>query len=136
MRTGRASTLSTAISSSDLEPWFAKMEARLSIAPWDVPPNENNAALARGAAKLGIPSAMIRRNVRGCANLGYCGVGLPVEREAVDAGHDDPRGARVAARRWSRARARNGCVIERDRVDGARMRRHGCGRQPRPDTQR
>src|SRR5688572_19206562 len=64
-------------SSSELRPWFERMEARLSIAPWPVPPNQNNAALARGAAKLGIPSAMIRRNVRGCANLGYCGVGCP-----------------------------------------------------------
>ena len=53
------------------------MEARLGIAPWDVPPNANNAALARGAAKLGIPSAAIRRNVRGCWNLGYCGMGCP-----------------------------------------------------------
>src|SRR5687767_5272158 len=65
-------------SPGDLEPWFTKMESRLSIAAWEVPPNENNAALARGAARLGIPSAMIRRNVRGCANIGYCGVGCPL----------------------------------------------------------
>ena len=61
----------------ELGPWFAKMEARLGIAPWDVAPNENNAALARGAARLGLPSAAIRRNVRGCWNLGYCGMGCP-----------------------------------------------------------
>ena len=63
----------------DLAPWFDAVEARLSIADWQVPPNENNAALARGASRIGIPSAMIRRNVRGCANLGYCGVGCPLD---------------------------------------------------------
>ena len=32
-----------------LAPSFAEMEARLSIGPWETPPNANNAALARGA---------------------------------------------------------------------------------------
>ena len=62
---------------ANLQPWFETMERRLSIAPWNVPPNENNALLARGAEKLGIPSALIRRNVKGCWNIGYCGVGCP-----------------------------------------------------------
>ena len=62
---------------ADLAPWFARMEARLSIAPWDVAPNANNEALARGAAKIGIPTAAIRRNVKDCWNLGYCGMGCP-----------------------------------------------------------
>jgi choline dehydrogenase-like flavoprotein len=61
----------------DLAPWFERMEARLSIARWDVAPNANNEALARGAAMLGIPTATIRRNVKGCWNLGYCGMGCP-----------------------------------------------------------
>jgi choline dehydrogenase-like flavoprotein len=63
--------------SANMAPWFARMEARLSIAPWDVPPNANNEALARGAAKIGIPAAAIRRNVEGCWNIGYCGLGCP-----------------------------------------------------------
>ncbi len=61
----------------DLAPYFARMEQRLAIAPWDVAPNANNAALSRGAAALGIPTAAIRRNVNGCWNLGYCGMGCP-----------------------------------------------------------
>jgi choline dehydrogenase-like flavoprotein len=60
-----------------LSPWFALMERRLNVAPWDVPPNENNAILKRGAAKLGIPSGIVPRNVKGCWNLGYCGLGCP-----------------------------------------------------------
>ncbi len=67
----------TGFTPADLAPWFARMEARLSIAPWEVPPNANNEALARGAAKIGIPAAAIRRNVIGCWNLGYCGMGCP-----------------------------------------------------------
>jgi len=60
-----------------MAPWFARMEERLSIAPWPVPPNENNDVLRRGCEKLGIPAAAIQRNVKGCWNLGYCGVGCP-----------------------------------------------------------
>jgi choline dehydrogenase-like flavoprotein len=60
-----------------LAPWFELVERRLSIRPWQVPPNENNAVLRRGAAKLGIPTAVIPRNVKGCWNLGYCGMGCP-----------------------------------------------------------
>jgi choline dehydrogenase-like flavoprotein len=61
----------------DLAPWFAQMEARLAIARWDVAPNANNAALAHGAGKLGFSFDTIRRNVKGCWNLGYCGMGCP-----------------------------------------------------------
>jgi len=63
----------------DLAPWFERMESRLGIAPWTAAPNENNAALARGARALGIPVQTIARNVRGCLDLGYCGVGCPVD---------------------------------------------------------
>ncbi|HVA34064.1 MAG TPA: GMC family oxidoreductase [Candidatus Baltobacteraceae bacterium] len=61
-----------------LAPWFELMEQRLSIHRWQMAPNENNAALQRGAAKVGIPTAVIPRNVKGCQNLGYCGMGCPV----------------------------------------------------------
>ncbi len=57
--------------------WFAVMEGRLNVSDWQAPPNENNDLLKRGADKLGIPSGFIRRNVRGCWNLGYCGMGCP-----------------------------------------------------------
>jgi len=62
-----------------MAPWFARMEERLSIGAWNVPPNENNDALRRGCQKLGIPHGAIRRNVKGCANLGYCGMGCPLD---------------------------------------------------------
>jgi choline dehydrogenase-like flavoprotein len=65
-------------SPADLAPYFAEMEARLSIGPWEMATNANNEALARGAARIGITSSSIRRNVTGCWNLGYCGVGCPI----------------------------------------------------------
>ncbi|GAB3445666.1 GMC family oxidoreductase [Massilia solisilvae] len=60
-----------------MAPWFEMMEARLNVSDWQAAPNQNNDALRRGAAKLGIPTGLIRRNVRGCWNLGYCGMGCP-----------------------------------------------------------
>ena len=65
------------LSPAALAPWFERMEERLAIREWTVPPNENNAALARGAARLGIATGGIRRNVSGCWNIGYCGMGCP-----------------------------------------------------------
>lgn len=60
-----------------LAPWFEQAERRLGIEPWLMPPNENNDVLRRGAAKLGIRTGDIPRNVRGCWNLGSCGMGCP-----------------------------------------------------------
>lgn len=64
-------------SSESLAPWFAMMERRLNIHPWATEPNENNNLLRQGATKLGIPTGVISRNVKGCWNLGYCGMGCP-----------------------------------------------------------
>ncbi|MEO6015992.1 MAG: GMC family oxidoreductase N-terminal domain-containing protein, partial [Polaromonas sp.] len=60
-----------------LAPFFAQAEQRLNITPWLVAPNENNDLLRRGALKLGIPASAISRNVKGCWNLGSCGLGCP-----------------------------------------------------------
>lgn len=62
----------------EMAPWFAKMEERLGVAPWGVAPNANNAALKAGCDKLGWEAHIIPRNVRGCWNSGYCGLGCPV----------------------------------------------------------
>jgi choline dehydrogenase-like flavoprotein len=62
----------------DMAPWFAKMEERLSIAPWAQPPNANNSVLKRACDKLGWESHVIPRNVKGCWDSGYCGFGCPV----------------------------------------------------------
>jgi len=63
---------------SKMEPWFQEVERRLDIAPWTGEPNENNMVIRRGAEKLGWHSGVIRRNVKRCQDLGYCGMGCPV----------------------------------------------------------
>ena len=60
-----------------LAPYFDQAERRLNVSPWLGAPNENNDLLRRGAAKLGIGAAVIARNVKGCWNLGSCGMGCP-----------------------------------------------------------
>lgn len=60
-----------------MAPWFEMMEQRLNVSTWETEPNENNNVLKQGAQKLNIPIAAIRRNVKGCWNLGYCGMGCP-----------------------------------------------------------
>jgi choline dehydrogenase-like flavoprotein len=65
------------LSADSMSPWFAAMEHRLGIRPWSFEPNQNNNLLAKGAEKIGVPTHVISRNVRGCWNIGYCGVGCP-----------------------------------------------------------
>ncbi len=60
-----------------MAPWFAQAERRLAIHPWQLAPNENNDLLRRGAAKLGIETRVIPRNVKNCWDLGSCGLGCP-----------------------------------------------------------
>jgi len=86
-----------------LAPHFAAVEERLHIAPWPLEVvNPNNRALWDGAGVLSWDREVIRRNVFGCQNLGYCGTACPVgakqsmdQTYLVDAVRD---GARIYAR--------------------------------------
>jgi choline dehydrogenase-like flavoprotein len=60
-----------------LSPDFLQAEQRLGIGAWLVPPNANNERLRLGARRLGYEAPAILRNVRGCWNLGSCGLGCP-----------------------------------------------------------
>jgi choline dehydrogenase-like flavoprotein len=93
------------MSVEDMAPWFEKMEARLGIAPWEMAPNENNDILRRGASALSIPSGTIRRNVRGCWNLGYCGMGCPVNAKQSMLVSTIPSALQKNAQLVTRARA-------------------------------
>ncbi|SFL85947.1 GMC family oxidoreductase [Marinobacter zhejiangensis] len=62
---------------ASLQPWFDDRKQRHNIAPWEVPPNANNDTLRRGCEQLGWSWHVIPRNVKGCWNLGYCGMGCP-----------------------------------------------------------
>jgi choline dehydrogenase-like flavoprotein len=67
----------SALTVEAMAPWFDAVERRLGIRTWDQSPNENNALLRQAGWALGVSVAPIRRNVRGCWNLGYCGMGCP-----------------------------------------------------------
>jgi choline dehydrogenase len=65
-------------SPEEMAPWFDRMSQRLGVAPWAIPANANNHVLQAGSQKLGWEWHVIPRNVRGCLNSGYCGMGCPV----------------------------------------------------------
>jgi len=68
------------IDSSALRPHWDEVEARLHIhvaAPEDV--NRNNAVLWDGATRLGYQVTRLPRNSDRCDNLGYCGMGCPID---------------------------------------------------------
>jgi len=98
-----------------LAPWFGMMEQRLHITDWPAPPNENNDLLRRGAARLNIPTALIRRNVNGCWNLGYCGMGCPTNAKQSMLITTIPSALRHGATLLTRARAER-LVINGDKA--------------------
>jgi choline dehydrogenase-like flavoprotein len=68
------------LDSDVLRPHFDAVERRLNIHEWPAgAANANNRVLLRGGAALGWDPKPMRRNVRGCMNSGYCGVGCPVD---------------------------------------------------------
>jgi len=68
------------LTSAVLEPHFDTVEQRLNIFEWPVESaNANNRKLLDGARKLGWQAGPTKRNVKGCVNSGYCGMGCPVD---------------------------------------------------------
>jgi choline dehydrogenase-like flavoprotein len=68
------------IDATTLAPHFEAVEKRIDVGtgdPDDV--NNNNRKLQEGAAKLGWEPRLIHRSVKGCARLGYCGMGCPLD---------------------------------------------------------
>lgn len=66
--------------SAALVPHFEAVETRLNIEAWpEALANQNNKKLLEGARSLGWQAGPTRRNVRGCVNSGYCGMGCPVD---------------------------------------------------------
>ncbi|MBI1946721.1 MAG: GMC family oxidoreductase [Deltaproteobacteria bacterium] len=67
------------VSVAELAPHWQWAEERLAIAEVPLPlVNANNQKLLDGAKKLGFETALLRRNVIGCAGTGNCGHGCPI----------------------------------------------------------
>ncbi len=114
----------------DMAPWFARMEARLSIAPWALAPNPNNDVLRRGCERLGWESHVIPRNVKTCWNSGYCGLGCPVNAKQSMLVSTIPQALIHGATLVHRARART-FVHDGSHIDSLRCEALGSdGRTP------
>ena len=106
---------------ASMAPWFARMEERLGVAPWALPPNANNDVLRAGCEALGWHWAVIPRNVRGCWNLGYCGTGCPTNAKQSMLVTTLPAALEKGAVLIHRARAEE-LVFTNDRVSEVRAR--------------
>lgn len=108
-------------SHAQLGGYFAQAEKRFNIAQWTLPPNENNEALRRGATQLKLPSAVIPRNVKGCANLGSCGMGCPVNAKQSMLVTTIPTALDGGAQLWVETRAER-FELKGNKVTGLRVR--------------
>lgn len=116
-----------------LAPHFDHVEERLGITTWpEVLANPNNRTLLDGGRKLGWKVEPLKRNVRGCRNSGYCGVGCAWDAkqsmlvttlpEAVESGmivYTDVRAEQIEMD-GQRCRAVHGVALQgtRDRPTG------------------
>ncbi|GGW68538.1 GMC family oxidoreductase [Alishewanella tabrizica] len=101
----------------NLTPFFELAEQRLHIQAWPVPPNPNNAKLQQGCEALGWEYSVINRNVNGCANLGYCGMGCPINAKQSMLVSTIPEAMRLGATLISRISVRR-ILWRQDQVIG------------------
>jgi choline dehydrogenase-like flavoprotein len=121
------------IDTATLAPHYAAAEERLSIHPGsndDV--NRNNRKLWDGAERMGWKPQLIQRSVKGCARLGYCGMGCPLDAkqsaaityipDAIAAGADLYTDCRVKLVESDRGRVK---AVVAEALDRARDRPTG-----------
>ncbi|WP_372871599.1 GMC family oxidoreductase N-terminal domain-containing protein [Shewanella sp.] len=120
------------MSEADMAPWFEQMEQRLNISQWTFDPNRNNAMLRKGCEQLGWDYTVIKRNVLGCWNTGYCGMGCPVNAKQSMLVTTIPAALSGGATLLSRFEA---VKIEHqgDKVFGIRVRARDAALKPRAD---
>jgi choline dehydrogenase-like flavoprotein len=99
-----------------LNSWFDQAEKRLGIVPWEAAPNANNELIRTGATKIGISAHVIPRNVKGCWNLGSCGMGCPTNAKQSMLITTIPTALTAGARLYHQTRAekldiQNGKVV-------------------------
>ncbi|NVK23009.1 MAG: GMC family oxidoreductase [Kangiellaceae bacterium] len=103
-----------------LTPWFLQMEQSLNIEPWAIPANRNNQLIEQGCADLGWQTKVISRNVKACANLGYCGMGCPLNAKQSMLVTTIPSALKLGATLLHRARV-NKLLIDGDKVTGCEV---------------
>lgn len=88
-----------------MAPWFAQAEKRLNVHQWEGQPNANNELLRTGSEKLGIQAHAIPRNIKGCWNLGSCGMGCPTNAKQSMLITTIPAALQAGARLYYQTRA-------------------------------
>ena len=86
------------------------------MAPWQTDPNLNNDILRQGCDALGYSWQVIPRNVKGCWNSGYCGVGCPTNAKQGALLTTIPGALDNNARMFHGLRA-DKLVMNQDRID-------------------
>lgn len=109
------------IDTHSMTPWFEWVEKRLNIHPWQMPPNANNSVLKQGMEKLGYHAGAIARNVNGCANLGYCGMGCPINAKQSMLVSTIPTALDQGATLLSRTRAEK-LIVKNGKVKAVELR--------------
>lgn len=102
---------------AEMAPWYEQMEQRLNVHKWQHKPNANNSVLSDGCEKLGFHWAIIPRNVKGCWNLGYCGMGCPTNAKQSMLVTTIPGALNRNAELVYRARAES-LIIDKHQVKG------------------
>jgi choline dehydrogenase-like flavoprotein len=120
----------TDLSPAAMAPWFAQAEARVGVSDWLAEPNPNNAVLARGAKAMGIAAPLIRRNVKGCWNLGSCGMGCPTNAKQSMLTTTLPAALDAGAQLLVQARAQALLISDAQRVTGVRCVAVGLNGSP------
>lgn len=105
------------MSVEEMAPWFEQREKRLNIHKWEMDPNPNNHVIKAGCEKLGWKWETIPRNVTGCWNLGYCGMGCPTNAKQSMLVTTIPEALKKGARLYYRARAEK-LLVDGNRVTG------------------
>ncbi len=91
--------------SAEMAPWFTQMEERLKVEKWAIEPNANNQVLRNGCEAKQWSWDVIPRNVSGCWNIGYCGMGCPTNAKQSMLVTTIPAALQKGARLFYRTRA-------------------------------
>jgi len=92
------------LNSATLRSSYDYAESLLNIKPWPIH-NPSNSAFLTGVKKLNWHHEVISRNVKACRNLGYCGLGCPVDAKQSTLTTCIPVALNKGAKLYSRLRA-------------------------------
>jgi len=121
----------TGVKYKDLEPHWQIIEERLNVHRTNEGGvNKNNRMILEGCRALGFEAHLLKRNVRGCAQTGYCGFGCPIDAKQSTLVTLIPDAVNLGATVISRASV-DSVTIDKNVVTGLKGRfKDALGRKP------